>query len=146
MPWTCWSQDDLCVMWPVLGITESCPHRWKSQELLDRGLRSTCPAKVGSAALTAAPARIAELETEVKVLRKPAAAVEQVVPPRARFGLVAGLAAEDVGVRLACLARACPARGSTTPAPPALLTRAIQRVWLTDQIGAVHEAPLRSRS
>jgi putative transposase len=77
-----------------LGIAESCLHRWKSRDLLDRGLTSPTPQQVESAALTAARTRIAEVETEVKILRKAAAAVEQVVPPKARFALVAELAAE----------------------------------------------------
>ena len=51
----------------------------------------------------AARARIAELETEVKILRKAAAAVEQVVPPKARIVLVAELVVEDVPVKQACL-------------------------------------------
>lgn len=42
-----------------------------------RGLESPTPEQVESAALAAARARIAELETEVKILRKAAAAVEQ---------------------------------------------------------------------
>jgi putative transposase len=41
--------------------------------------------------LRAAQRRIAELETEVKILRTAAAAVEEVVPPKVRFGLVADL-------------------------------------------------------
>jgi transposase-like protein len=48
-----------------LGIAESCLHRWKSRDLLDRGLKTSTPEQAESAALTAARARIAELETEV---------------------------------------------------------------------------------
>ena len=65
-----------------LGIAESCLHHWKSRDLLDRGVRSPTPEQVESAALAAARARIAELETEVKILRKAAAAVEQVADSR----------------------------------------------------------------
>jgi transposase-like protein len=65
-----------------LGIAESCLHRWKARDLLDRGLKTPTPEQAESVALTAAKARIAELETEVKILRKAAAAVEQVVPPK----------------------------------------------------------------
>jgi transposase-like protein len=99
-----------------LGITESCLHRWKSRDLLDRGLKSLTAEQVESAALAAARARIAELETEVKIWRKAAAAVEQVVPPKARITLVEELVAEGVrSSRPACLA--CPGPRSTTPAP-----------------------------
>jgi putative transposase len=86
-----------------LGVAESCLHRWKSRDLLDRGVTTLTPEQVESAALTSARARIAELETEIKILRKAAAAVEQVVPPKARFALVAELAAEGVPVKRACL-------------------------------------------
>jgi transposase-like protein len=58
-----------------LGIAESCLHRWKSQDLTDRGLKCPSPGAVESAALAAAQRRIAELEDEVKILRKAAAAV-----------------------------------------------------------------------
>lgn len=53
-----------------LGIAESCLHRWKSRDLLDRGLKAPTPEQAESAALAAARARIAELENEVKILRK----------------------------------------------------------------------------
>jgi putative transposase len=104
-----------------LGIAESCLHRWKSRDLLDRGLKIPNPEQAESAALAAARARIAELETEVKILRKAAAAVKQVVPPKDRFALVAELAAEGLAVKQACLALgvsrssfydACPGTGS----------------------------------
>ena len=86
-----------------LGVVESCLHRWKSRDLFERGLKTLTPEQVGSAALTAAKARIAELETEVKILRKAAAAMEKVEPPKARFVLVAELAAEGVPVKQACV-------------------------------------------
>lgn len=43
------------------------------------------------------------VENEVKVLRKAAAAVEQVVPQKVRFALVAELGAEGILVKEACL-------------------------------------------
>jgi putative transposase len=127
-----------------LGIAESCLHRWKSQDQLDRGLSSASPARVESAALAAARARIAELETEVKILRKAAAAVEQVVPPKARFALVAELAAEGVPTKQACLALGVSRSGfyDARARPPS--TRMIRRAWLSDQISAVHEASRRT--
>ncbi|WP_214370631.1 transposase [Pseudonocardia sp. H11422] len=67
-----------------LGIAESWLHRWKSQDLLDRGLKAPTPEAIESAAPAAARARISELENEVKILRKAAAAVEEVVPPKVR--------------------------------------------------------------
>ena len=123
-----------------LGIAESCQHRWKSRDLLERGLKTPTPEQVESAALAAAKARIAELETEVKILRKAAAAVEQVVSPKARFALVAELAAEGVPVKQACLSLGVSRAGfyEARSRPPS--ARTIRRAWLTDQITAVHEA------
>lgn len=123
-----------------LGIAESCLHRWKSRDLLDRGLTSLTPEHVESAAFTAARARIAELETEVKILCRAAAAVDQVVPPKARFALVAELAAEGVPVRQACLSPGVSRAGfyDARGRPPS--ARTIRQAWLTDQITAVHEA------
>ena len=123
-----------------LGIAESCLHRWKAKDLLDRGLKTPTPEAIESAALAAAHARIAELENEVKILRKAAAAVEQVVPPKARFALVAELAAEGVPVKQACLALGVSRSGfyDAHTRPPA--ARTIRQAWLTDQITAVHEA------
>ena len=123
-----------------LGIAESCLHRWKSRDLLDRGLKTSTPKQVESAALTAARARIAELETQVKILRKAAAAVEKVAPPKARFALVAELAAEGVPVKQACLSLGVSRAGfyEARSRPPS--ARTIRQTWLTDQITAVHEA------
>jgi transposase-like protein len=123
-----------------LGIAESCLYRWKRQDLIERGLKSPSRERIESAALAAAHARITELETEVKILRKAAAAVERVVPPKARFALVAELAAEGVPVKQACLALGVSRSGfyDARGRPPS--TRAIRQAWLTDQITAVHEA------
>jgi putative transposase len=123
-----------------LGIAESCLYRWKQRDLVDRGLKSLSPDVIESAALAEARARIAELETEVKILRKAAAAVEQVVPPKALFVLVAELAAEGVAVKQACLALGVSRSGfyDARTRPPS--ARAIRQARLTDQISAVHEA------
>jgi transposase-like protein len=54
----------------MLGIAESCLHRWKSRDLVDRGLKSPTPEQAESAAFKAARERIVELGNEVKILRK----------------------------------------------------------------------------
>jgi transposase-like protein len=64
----------------LLGIAQSCLYRWKRQDLIDRGLRPGT-GQAESAEL-AARKKIRELEEENKILRKAAAAVEQVVPPK----------------------------------------------------------------
>jgi hypothetical protein len=123
-----------------LGIAESCLHQWKSRDLVDRGLKSPTPQQVESAALAAARARIAELETEVKILRKAASAVEQVVPPKARSALVAELAAEGVPVKQACLSLGVSRSSFYEARSRAPSARTIRQAWLIDQITAIHEA------
>lgn len=86
-----------------LGIAESALHRWRRRDLVDQG-RKPGPSSSESTELALAHARIRDLEEEVKILRKAAAAVEAVVPPKERFRLVAELHAEGVRVRQACLA------------------------------------------
>ena len=84
--------------------------------------------------------RIRDLEEEVKILRKAAAAVEQVVPPKVRFGLVADLHADGVRVGRACHVLGVSRSGYYEWAGRAPSTRAIRHVWLTDLIGAIHAA------
>jgi transposase-like protein len=70
-----------------LGIAESCLYRWRHRDLAGRGLKPGSTAEE-SAELAAARQRIRDLEEEVKILRKAAAAVEAVVPPKDRYRLV----------------------------------------------------------
>jgi putative transposase len=122
-----------------LGIAESCLYRWKSRDLIDRGL------KVGTSSsesteLAEAHRRIRELEEENKILRKAAAAVEKVVPPKDRFQLVAELADEGVGVKRACFELGVSRAGFYEWRHRAPSARAIRHSWLTDLISAIHEA------
>ncbi|RAY10649.1 IS3 family transposase [Actinomadura craniellae] len=123
-----------------LGIAESCLHRWKRLDLIERGLRSPSPATVESAALAQARARIAELENEVEALRKAAAAARAGGAPKSAFALVAELADEGVPVKQACLALGVSRSGfyDARRRPPS--ARAIRQAWLTDQIAAIHQA------
>lgn len=126
-----------------LGIAESCLYGWKSCDLIDRGLKAGTTT-VESAELAAARRRIADLEVEVKILRKAAAAVEGVVRPLVRYRLVAELAADGVDLVHACRSLGVSRSGfyeARTRAPSA---RAIRHVWLTDVIAAVQGPPGRS--
>lgn len=123
----------------ALGIAESALHRWRQRDLVDRGLKPG-PTSTENAELAEAHARIRDLEEEVKILRKAAAAVEAVVPPKERFRLVAELHADGVRVARACHALGVSRSGYydwTARAPSA---RAIRHAWLSDQIAAIHAA------
>lgn len=124
----------------VLGIAESCLYRWKTLDQIERGLRQPTAAAVESKALAAAQARIADLECEVKILRKAAAAVEQVVPPKVRFALIEELAADGVPVDRACRALGVSRAGyyEARGRPPSV--RTIRHAYLSDLIATVHSA------
>jgi transposase-like protein len=99
-----------------LQIVESCLLRWKQQDLIDRGLKPGASA-TESKELADARCRIRDLEEEVKILRKAAAAVEEVVPPIVRYRLVAELHADGVRVGRRATAWASHDRGITTGRP-----------------------------
>ncbi|NYI60324.1 transposase InsO family protein [Cellulomonas soli] len=122
-----------------LGIAESALHRWRQRDLVDRGLKLG-PSSSESAELASAHARIRDLEEEVKILRKAAAAVEAVVPPKERFRLVAELHGDGVRVVRACLMLGVSRSGYYDWASRAPSARAIRHAWLGDQIAAIHAA------
>ncbi|WP_432574029.1 transposase [Kineococcus sp. SYSU DK005] len=76
-------------------------HRWRKQDLIDRGQADGASSQA-SAELTGAKKRIRDLEEEVKILRRAAAAVQEVVPPEVRFRLVAQLHVDGVRIGRSC--------------------------------------------
>jgi transposase InsO family protein len=123
----------------LLGIAESCLYRWKRQDLIDRGLEPGT-SRAESAELVAARQKIRDLEEENKILRKAAAAVEEVVPPKDRYRLVAELHGDGVRVRQACCALGVSTSGYYAWKTRAPSARSIRHAWLTDLIGQVHDA------
>ena len=123
----------------LLGVSQSALYLWRQQDLIDRGLKPGT-SRVESTALVGARKRIRELEEEVKILRKAADAVEQVVRPKGRFQLVDELAADGVRVRRACLALGVSVSGYYEWKHRAPSARTIRHAWLTDLIGQIHEA------
>jgi len=127
----------------TLGISENCLYRWKSRDLVDRGLKDG-QTSGQTAELREARKRIRELEEQVKILSKAAAAVEAVVPPKDRFRLVAELVDDGVRVRRACWMLWVSTAGYYEWRHRAPSARAIRHAWLTDQIAAVHDASRRA--
>jgi len=123
----------------LVGVSQSTLYLWRQQDLVDRGLKPGT-ARVESAALIAARKRIQELEEEVKILRKAADALEQVVRPKGRFQLVNELVADGVRVRRACLALGVSVSGFYEWKHRAPSARTIRHAWLTDLIAQIHEA------
>jgi putative transposase len=123
----------------VLGIAESCLYRWRNRDLVDRGLKPGTTAEE-AAELAAARRRISDLEEEVKILRKAAAAVEAVVPPKDRYRLVAELRADGVRVGRSCHALGVSRSGYYDWAARAPSPRQIRHAWLSDLIGTIHQA------
>ena len=64
-----------------LGIAESCLQRWNRQQCINLGLANGLSAADCSAPITANQ-QIRDLEEEVKILRRTAAAVEEEVLPQ----------------------------------------------------------------
>jgi transposase-like protein len=65
----------------TLGISENCLYRWKSCDRINRGLKDGQTSRQ-TVQLREARKRIRELEEQVKILSKAAAAVEAVAPPK----------------------------------------------------------------
>jgi len=121
-----------------VGLSESSAYRWWRREQISRGVIDDSDAILDDR-LRDASRRIRDLEEEVKILRKAAEAVEEVVRPKVRYRLVAELAADGVRVRRACEALGVSRSGfyacqAHTPTP-----RSIRHPWLTDVIVAIHD-------
>jgi transposase-like protein len=117
----------------LLGIAGSCLYGWKKQDLFDGGLEPGM-SRAESAELVAARQRIRDLEEENKMLRKAAAAVEEVVAPKERYRLVAELAADWVRVRRACCSLGVSTSGFCEWKARAPSARPVRHAWLTGLI------------
>ena len=113
-----------------LGIAQSALYRWRRRERVDAGLAPGVTA-VESALLGAARRRIGELEDEVKILRRAAAAVEEVVAPKGRFALIAALKVDGVDGQRSCHAFGVSRSGYYEWAARSPSRRAIRHAWLT---------------
>jgi len=87
----------------AVEVAEATVYRWIRQDRIDRGeLAGTSTSD--NAELRAARQRIAELESELAIVKRASALFDQgrVVRPKALFGIVATLAAEGHGTKRVC--------------------------------------------
>jgi transposase InsO family protein len=126
-------------------VAEATVYRWLRQDRIDRGeLAGT--STVDNAELRAARRRIAELESELAIVKRASALFDEgrVVRPKAVFVIVATLAREGHGTKRVCrLLRVAPSGFFRWRSQPPS-DRAIRRAWLTDVILAIHERSRRT--
>lgn len=129
----------------AVDVGEATVYRWVRQERIDRGeLVGTSTAD--NAELQAARRRIAELESELAIVRRASALFEEgrVVRPKAVFGIVATLATEGHGSKRVCrLLHVAPSGFFRWRSQPPS-DRAIRRAWLADVIVEIHERSRRT--
>jgi transposase InsO family protein/transposase-like protein len=120
-----------------LDVSQAALYKWRDQDRIDRGLRPG-RSTAESAELAAARRRIRELEAEVEILRRASAALEEVVRPKHKFPVIAGLAADGISIEAACRVLQVSGAGfyEWRKRPPS--PRAIRHAWLTDLITQVH--------
>jgi putative transposase len=124
-----------------LGVHPATLYRWKRQDRIDRGELAGTPTQE-SAQLRAARLRIAELEAELATVRRATELFSKgrVVRPKELYGIVETLAKEGHGTKRVCRLLGIAPSGffMWRARPPS--AREIRRAWLTDTIGAIHEA------
>ena len=120
-----------------LGIAAQTIYVWRNQQLIDTGARSGATSEQ-NAELVAARRRIRELEGQVAILQRASAELRQVVPPKAKFPVIAGLAADGYSTQQACRLLGVSQAGfyEWRRRPPS--PRSIRHAWLTDVIGKIH--------
>ncbi len=129
----------------AVEVAEATVYRWMHQDRVDRG-EVAGTSTVESAELRAARRRIAELESELIIVKRASALFDEgrVVRPKALFDVVETLASEGYGSKRVCrLLRVAPSgffRWRNNPPS----NRAIRRAWLTDVIVEIHDRSRRT--
>jgi putative transposase len=128
-----------------VDVAESTVYRWVRQDRIDRG-EIAGTSSVDNAELRAAKRRIAELESELAVVKRASALFDEgrVVRPKAVFDVVETLAREGHGTKRVCrLLRVAPSGFFRWRAMPPS-DRSIRRAWLTDVIVEIHDQSRRT--
>jgi hypothetical protein len=128
-----------------VDVAQAMVYRLVRQDRIDRGeLAGT--SSVDNAELRAAKRRIAELESELAVIKRASALSDEgrVVRPRAVFDIVETLVREGHGTKRGCrLLRVAPSGFFRWRAMPPS-ERSIRRAWLTDVIVEIYDQSRRT--
>ena len=120
-----------------LRLAEATVHRWKAQDLIDRGVKpGTSTSEHGE--LAAARRRIQKLETELALVKQAAALFEEGVRPKATYPVIAELAGQGFSAKRCCRILGVAASGffmwrRRSPSP-----RQLRLAWLTELVRAIH--------
>jgi putative transposase len=128
-----------------VDVAEATVYRWVRQDRIDRG-EIAGTSTVDNAELRAAKRRIAELESELAVVKRASALFDEgrVVRPKAVFDIVETLAREGHGTKRVCrLLRVAPSGFFRWRAMPPS-DRSIRRAWLADVIVEIHDQSRRT--
>ena len=128
-----------------VDVAEATVYRWVRQDRIDRG-EIAGTSSVDNAELRAAKRRIAELESELAVVKRASALFDEgrVVRPKAVFDIVETLAREGHGTKRVCrVLRVAPSGFFRWRAMPPS-DRSIRRAWLADVIVEIHDQSRRT--
>jgi putative transposase len=120
-----------------LGLAEATVHRWKAQDLIDRGVKPGLSTS-DQGELAAARRRIQELETELALVTQAAALFKEGVRPKAKYPVIAELASQGFSAKRCCRILGVAASGffmwrRRSPSP-----RQLRFAWLTELVRAIH--------
>jgi putative transposase len=120
-----------------LGLAEATVHRWKAQDLVDRGIKPGL-STIERGELAAARRRIQELETELALVKQAAALFEEGVRPKAKYPVIAEVAGQGFAAKRCCRILGLAASGFFRWRRRAPSPRQLRFAWLTDLVRAIH--------
>jgi putative transposase len=95
-----------------LGLAAATVHRWKAQDLVDRGVKPGLSTSERGE-LATARRRIQELETELALVKQAAQLFEEGVRPKATYPVIADLAGQGFSAKRCCRILGVAAPGSS---------------------------------
>jgi putative transposase len=120
-----------------LGLAPATVHRWKAQDLIDRGVKSgLSTSECGE--LAAARRRIRELATELALVKQAAKLFEEGVRQKATYPVIAELTTHGFSAKRCCRILGVAASGCfmwwrRSPSP-----RQLRLAWLTELVQAIY--------